>query len=233
VIAMIDHLEQGRLQSGASKKKPAKRTPMAAFARRIASGNHGDESVTIALPTGGVCVGDPITDAPIIPLGVASCDIFLWAFGDEDEDDAVIAVRVRKTVAVRWTDAPSGGVDSGVFGIWDASALRDENAALPEGTLCGVERIQGRIVFALSTGDGCFDCVAGYDEAGELCALVAGPGVRAEKFGIVAPPEPDGEGVEVDTRVCPVAGPVRDALVEGSPASERWAIDGSHAPLAA
>jgi hypothetical protein len=232
---MIEPVEQPRTASmtTASKKKTtAKRTPMARFARQIASGNHGDECLALPLPSGKLCVGDPITEAPAIALGVPSCDVFLWSFEDGDEDDAVIAVRVRKTLAVRWQDAPSGGVDSGVFGVWDESSLRDEAAALPEGTLAGAERIQGRVVFAISTGDGCFDCVAGYDEAGELCALVAGPGVRAEKFGVAAPVDPESVLPPVDTSTCPVVAPFRDALLEGAPSAERAAIEAALAPFA-
>jgi hypothetical protein len=53
-----------------------------------------------------------------------------------------------------------------------------------EGNLGG-RVIDGRRVFTLQTGDGFFPCVVGFDDRGEVCAVVAGPGVDPVKFRAV------------------------------------------------
>lgn len=164
--------------------KTANTPPMQSFARLIAKPGRFHET-TFDLPSGAIRVGDPLTShAGRVEIGVASASIFMVDVGF-GEDNAAIAIRVRPSVAVRWELGKSGGVDSGVFGVWDGDAAMTTDARTPGDTLVGACWIGGRQVFALETGDGGICCVVGFDEKGEVCAVVAGPGVDPVRFGAV------------------------------------------------
>jgi hypothetical protein len=161
--------------------RTAKKPPMQSFARLIARPGRYRETV-FDLPSRAVCVGDPWADfAGRVELGVASVAMFFLDVGF-GEDNVAIVVRARQSVAVRWELGASGGVDSGVFGVWDADA-RMTDSDDPGDDPVGACVIGGRRVFALETGDGGFPCVVGFDEKGEVCAVVAGPGVDPGRFG--------------------------------------------------
>lgn len=159
--------------------KTAKKPVMQSFARLIASpGRH--QETAFDLPSRALCVGDPWTSgAGRVELDVTTASMFLLDVGFGD-DNAAIVVRARPSVAVRWELGQTGGVDSGVFAVWDADARTTEDA-----DHVGACEIGGRRVFALQTGDGVSPCVVGYDDAGEVCAVVAGPGVDPVRFGAV------------------------------------------------
>lgn len=171
--------------------RTAQKPPMQSFARMIARSGRRRETV-LDLPSRAVRIGDPVTDqGGRVELGVASAAMFVTSVGfGEDEDNAAIVVRARPTVAVRWELGATGGVDSGTFGVWDADARTTDggppvDGGTPaEGNLGG-RVIDGRRVFTLQTGDGFFPCVVGFDDRGEVCAVVAGPGVDPVKFRAV------------------------------------------------
>ncbi|MBS2033014.1 MAG: hypothetical protein JST54_34395 [Deltaproteobacteria bacterium] len=142
----------------------------------------GGEIGELSIPSGTLAVGDAITGSSgDLKLGVTRCLVGADDLGEEP----VIIARARETPVVRWEHAPSGGVDSGVFGIWD-SAEDPSDAQLPvDGDHHGFEKLLGRMVYALDTGDGVFSCVTGHDAAGEISLVVAGPGVDVHRFGIV------------------------------------------------
>lgn len=156
-----------------------RKPPRQSLARLIARPGRAGE-VVFDLPSRALSIGDPMTDfGGRVVLGVDHVSIFLLDVGS-GEDTAAIVVRVRPSVAVRWEIGPSGGVDSGVFGVWDADSARTggrETDVFPGACVLG-----GRRVFVLETGDGGFPCVLGRDEQGEIAALLAGPGVDPARF---------------------------------------------------
>jgi hypothetical protein len=113
----------------------------------------------------------------------------------EDEDAPTIGVRVRETAVARWELAPVGGVDAGLFGVWDASRAPVGPAAA-HSDVVGLAEVQGRPAFVIGTGDGVFGCVVGRDATDAIAVLVAGPLVDGARFGIVDPASvvlPEGE----------------------------------------
>lgn len=158
----------------------AKKPPAQSLARLIAKPGRAGEAA-FELPSRALRIGDPWTEgAGRVELGVDRVSIFLLDVGFGD-DRAAIVVRVRPSVAVRWEIGASGGVDTGVFAVWDADSRRTGDA--PTEVSPGACELGGRRVFALETGDGGFPCVIGRDERGEIAALVAGPGVDPARFG--------------------------------------------------
>lgn len=155
--------------------------PAQSLARLIAKPGHTGE-MQLDLSSGALRIGDPLTDGGgRVELGVPRVSVFLLDVGF-GEASAAIVVRVRVSVATRWELGPSGGVDSGVFGVWDAGSPMTD-AVCPEDVLPGACELGGRRVFALETGDGGFPCVIGRDEQGQIAALLAGPGVNPARFG--------------------------------------------------
>ncbi len=142
----------------------------------------GDGVAELSLPSGTLAVGDVITGTSgDLPLGVTRCLVDM----DEIGEHPVIVLRARESAVVRWEHAPSGGVDSGVFGVWDAEQ-HPADVPLPDGAgYHGLEQVLGRSVFALETGDGGYACVSGHDETGAISMVIAGPGVNVHRFGIV------------------------------------------------
>lgn len=157
-----------------------RKPPRQSLALLIARPGRAGEMV-FDLPSRALCIGDPMTDfGGRVVLGVDRVSIFLLDVGS-GEDTAAIVVRVRPSVAVRWEIGPSGGVDSGVFGVWDADDEKTGGAGETD-VLPGACVLGGRRIFALETGDGGFPCVIGRDEQGEIAALLAGPGVDPARF---------------------------------------------------
>lgn len=156
---------------------------MQSFARMIARPGQPDETL-FELPSRAVCVGDPVTDqGGRVELGVTSAAMFVLDVGVGEDTEAIV-IRARPTVAVRWELGAIGGVDSGVFGVWDADTRMTGSGGKAD-LGGGAGWIRGRRVFALQTGDGGFPCVVGFDDKGEVCAVVAGPGVDPVRFGAV------------------------------------------------
>jgi hypothetical protein len=115
-------------------------------------------------------VGDPLGAAPArIELGVSTCDALLMGSDDKEEfeDGIVLGLRVRATRAIRWEWGPSGGVDSGILGLWNADDVITREAGFDGDLAPGFQDLQGHVVLACSTGDGVFPCVLGYDDAHE------------------------------------------------------------------
>jgi hypothetical protein len=165
----------------------AERKRMTAFAREVATRDGG---APIALPSRAVAVGDPVTNSlGRIDVGVEACTAWLDEMDDDDER-VVIVARVRSTAAVRWEARGTGGVDAGLFGLWDANTRSSDDATSADvASVVGSAIIGGRHVFAIATGDGVFPCVVGFDRANDICAIVTGPGVDAERFGATTPDE--------------------------------------------
>ncbi len=160
-----------------------KKPPMESFARLIALPGRRPESV-IELPSRAVRIGDPLTDnGGRVALGVDSVSAFLLDVGFGEQNTSIV-VRARPTIAVRWEIGPAGGVDSGVLGVWDADARMTDPDHTGDDHV-GACDIGGRRVFALDTGDGGFPSVVGFDEKGDVCAVVVGPGVDPARFGAV------------------------------------------------
>lgn len=137
-----------------------------------------------------LAIGDPLTSSKGT-LDVGRTEVAAWLDGIGDSDDgAVIVVRVRDTKVTRWIVCATGGVNSGVFGIWDAAQPAREHESKGANDTRGVSAwgacmLQGRFTIALEPGDGHFAAVAGIDSDGEVACVVAGPGVDPERFGIV------------------------------------------------
>lgn len=171
--------------SNMSQQTLPNKLAMAAFARRAASAHNGEVSLT--LESMQLAIGDPITDARAA-LDVGASKVAAWIDGIRDDDDgAVIVVRVRDSQVVRWIACATAGVDSGVFGVWDAAQPARESAGKrhDDATYVGACMLEGRLTMALQTGDGHFAAVAGLDSRGEVACVVAGPGVDPERFGIL------------------------------------------------
>lgn len=201
----------------------AKRLAMASVAKQLS--RPSDEERTLELRDGRLALGDAITGAGpgVYELAVPAVHARFVELDDEDDDRPTIGVRVRDTAVVRWAAGAAGGIDAGVFGVWDA-------ARPPEGergggdSFAGIHQLCGRPAFVGESGDGSIGCVVGYDAAGAIAVIVAGPAVDPEKFG-VAEPTAAAEGAYA-AAIAAAAKKKQPALVAAAIAwgIERWRV---------
>ncbi|PCC73461.1 hypothetical protein SAMN02745121_02810 [Nannocystis exedens] len=187
---------------------------------------HGHE---LALSTGALAIGDVLTGtAGHVQLGVPAVRVDLhdvprrgYEHDDNyDEGGAVILVGVRATRVVTWVSVPTAGVDSGIFGVWDAA--RPPGPGNSSHASTGFGGLLGRPVMALETGDGWFAAVAGKDVDGAVSVLVAGPGVDPRRFRVADPAELAARAaLPLGADACPVTNWLLSGLDEATQALAR------------
>ncbi len=165
----------------------------------------------LPLSAGALAIGDALTGtAGHVQLDVPAVWVDLHDLppargsDDDDDDDArtAILIGVRATPVVRWASVATAGVDTGIFGVWDAAQPPGPGSTSDASTGFGV--LLGRPVMALETGDGWFPAVIGIDADGAVSVVIAGPGVDLTRFKIPDPAEVAAPALPLGPDSCPV-----------------------------